>query len=98
MTRSLAVALILALAGAGAPAAVNAEDAPKLYRVESGDTLWLIAGKVFEDPTIWPALYLANRDQIKDPSRVYPGQELVVPEVAPVDRAAARQEAEALLQ
>ena len=50
------------------------------------------------DASLWPALYIANRDQIKDPSRVYPGQELAIPDVAPADRAAVRREAKALLK
>jgi nucleoid-associated protein YgaU len=32
------------------------------------------------DPTLWPLLYRANRDQIKDPSLLYPGQRLTIPD------------------
>jgi hypothetical protein len=49
--------------------------------VQAGDTLWLIASRpeVYGDPLLWPVLYRANRDQIKDPRRVYEGQTLEVP-------------------
>ena len=69
-----------------------------VYVVREGDTLWTIASQEIGDPTLWPALYLANRDQIKDPARVYPGQELAIPAVDPAERAALRREAEALLK
>ncbi len=51
------------------------------YDVQEGDTLWLIASRpeVYGDPLLWPVLYRANRDQIKDPRRVYEGQTLEVP-------------------
>jgi nucleoid-associated protein YgaU len=51
------------------------------YDVQEGDTLWLISirPEVYGDPLLWPVLYRANRDQIKDPRRVYEGQTLEVP-------------------
>jgi nucleoid-associated protein YgaU len=49
------------------------------------------------DGTLWPALYRANRDRIKDPARIYPGQRLAVPEVAPEAVASVRREGEALV-
>ena len=55
----------------------------RTHTVQLGETLWQIAARTVGDPTLWPALYLANRDQIKDPSRVYPGQQLAIPEIDP---------------
>jgi len=57
---------------------------PKLldeYLVESEENLQAIAARsdVYADPQLWPLLYKANRDQIKDPRRVYPGQVLTIP-------------------
>lgn len=51
------------------------------YAVLDGDTLWKISARqeVYSDPLLWPLLYRANRDQIKDPRQVYPGQTLEVP-------------------
>ncbi|PLX93100.1 MAG: hypothetical protein C0621_08395 [Desulfuromonas sp.] len=52
-----------------------------LYHVREGETLQSIASqqKVYGDSLLWPLLYKANRDQIKDPSHIYPGQELMIP-------------------
>ncbi len=98
--RRIVLAVSVALLGvAPAAAAVATEEgAPAVYQVETGDTLWKIAARAIGDATLWPALYLANRDQIKDPARVYPGQRLAIPEVDPAERAALRREAEALVK
>ena len=99
MTRFLLAASVAWLGFAPASAAVANEDADAaIYQVEPGDTLWTIAARAIGDATLWPALYLANRDQIKDPARVYPGQRLAIPEVDPAERAELRREAEALVK
>jgi nucleoid-associated protein YgaU len=51
------------------------------YVVSEGDVLWSIAARkeVYADPLLWPILYRANRDQIKDPRHIYPGQTLRIP-------------------
>ncbi len=67
------------------------------YRVAEGDSLPAIAARpdVYGDPFLWPLLYKANRDQLTDPRRIYPGQELTVPRnVTPGELKAARAEAE----
>ncbi len=81
---------------AGATAGALAEDGPRIHEVRPGETLWQIAQRTVGDPTLWPALYVANRDQIKDPARVYPGQRLEIPRIEPEQRAAVRREAESL--
>jgi nucleoid-associated protein YgaU len=65
--------------------------------VRPGDTLWSIAEQAIGDGTLWPALYRANRDQIKDPALLHPGQRLSVPEVAPEQAGQVRREARQLL-
>jgi nucleoid-associated protein YgaU len=49
--------------------------------VEPGETLWSIAAlsDVYADPYLWPVIYKFNRDQIKDPARIYAGQRLQIP-------------------
>ena len=77
------------------PGVVPAEGEARIHEVRPGETLWAIAETTVGDPTLWPALYLANRDQIKDPSVIYPGQELAIPELDPARREAARRQAQA---
>jgi len=50
------------------------------YTVQEGDNLWSIAAhsEVYGDPLLWPLLYQANRDQIKDPRQIYTGQSLTI--------------------
>ncbi len=51
------------------------------YTVGNGETLWFIAAQkqVYHDAFLWPLIYRANRDQIKDPRQIYPGQNLNIP-------------------
>lgn len=51
------------------------------YTVSDGELLWAIAKRtdVYGDPFLWPLLYQANRDQIKDPRKIYAGQTLTIP-------------------
>lgn len=51
------------------------------YVVNHGDNLWDIAGAdaIYADPYMWPRLYRANRDNIRDPDLIYPKQTLVIP-------------------
>jgi nucleoid-associated protein YgaU len=51
-----------------------------VHVVEPGETLWQIAAVLAGDAYRWPELYRANRDQIKDPSLLYPGQRLAIPD------------------
>jgi len=46
------------------------------YTVESGDNLSKIGAKY---GITWKAIYDANRDIIKDPDMIHPGQELKIP-------------------
>jgi hypothetical protein len=55
------------------------------YRVGGNDNLASIAALVgvYGDPLLWPLLYQANRDQIKDPAQIYVGQVLRIPRGLP---------------
>ena len=76
MRRLLALcALVGALpAGAADPERID-------YVVKPGETLWSIAAQsdVYADPYLWPVIYKFNRDQIVDPSKIYPRQKLQIP-------------------
>jgi nucleoid-associated protein YgaU len=49
------------------------------YVVVSGDSLSKIAKRQYGDMNQWRRIYEANRDQIKDPDLIYPGQKLKIP-------------------
>jgi hypothetical protein len=88
---------LVGLVGAGAaPPALAGEGNPgESYVVQRGQTLSVIAHDVLGDPDLWPAIYRANRDQIKDPKILHVGQHLAIPEVAPAERERIRREAAA---
>ena len=60
-----------ALAQSSAPKL--ADNAPDRHVVVPGDTLWSIAAKFLKDPYRWPDVWEPNRDRIKNPHRIYPG-------------------------
>jgi len=47
--------------------------------VQSGDTLWAIAKKHYGDGSQYTKIFNANKDKIKNPNLIYPGQRLVIP-------------------
>jgi nucleoid-associated protein YgaU len=49
------------------------------YVVQEGDTLWLIADKVYDAGPLWEILYEENSDILADPNELKPGQILQIP-------------------
>ena len=47
--------------------------------VQPGQNLWRLARAVYGQGVRYRVIYLANRDQIRDPRRIYPGQLFAVP-------------------
>lgn len=48
-------------------------------QVKKGDTLWGIAQRLLGDGTRWREIYDLNKDQIKNPDLIYPGQVFKLP-------------------
>lgn len=71
---SLGIAFSLAIpAPATADVVKLREDAPDRHVVVKGDTLWDISAKFLKSPWLWPELWRANDDHIKNPHLIYPG-------------------------
>jgi nucleoid-associated protein YgaU len=62
-----------------APDPTKAAEAGSTYTVKSGDSLSAIAKREYGDAGQWRRIFEANRDQIKDPDLIHPGQELKIP-------------------
>jgi nucleoid-associated protein YgaU len=54
-------------------------DRQRTITVQAGDSLSKIAKRELGDENKWHAIYEANRDKIKDPDKIYPGEVLNLP-------------------
>ena len=50
------------------------------YTVQKGDTLSHIAQKHYGKASQWHAIFEANRDQLDNPDKIFPGQVLKLPD------------------
>jgi hypothetical protein len=74
------LALVLALpvawaqqSGTGGNVLQIQPNAPDSYVVQKGDTLWGISGKFLTQPWRWPDIWRLNKEQIKNPHLIFPG-------------------------
>jgi nucleoid-associated protein YgaU len=54
-------------------------DKVEFYTIEKGDTLWAIAKQHLGDGNKYNDIFAANREVIKDPDLIYPGQKIRIP-------------------
>jgi len=54
-------------------------ESTRIYVVVSGDSLSKIAQREYGHANQWNRIYEANRDILKDPDKIYPGQKLRIP-------------------
>ncbi len=54
---------------------------PRFYTIEKGDSLSKIAKEIYGDYKKWEALFEANKEVIKNPDLIYPGQQIRIPEL-----------------
>jgi nucleoid-associated protein YgaU len=47
--------------------------------VKSGESLSKIAKDVYDNAGVYMKIFEANKDQLKDPNVIHPGQKLVLP-------------------
>ncbi len=59
------------------------EPEAKYYTVVKGDSLSKIAKAHYGDAMKYPVIFEANNPMLKDPDKIYPGQVLRIPPVAP---------------
>ncbi|MFM2397546.1 MAG: hypothetical protein RLZZ144_796 [Pseudomonadota bacterium] len=64
--------LLLPVLSSAEPLTINA-GAPDNYTVVRGDTLWDISAKFYAHPWQWPIIWGFNKDTIKNPHWIYPG-------------------------
>ena len=49
------------------------------YTPPDHDALWRISWKLYRDASLWPLIFMENKDQIKNPDLIFPGQQFVIP-------------------
>lgn len=58
-----------------------AEEPTVFYTVKKGDSLSKIAKALMGDMNKWPKIFEANKEVIKNPDLIYPGQQLRIPKL-----------------
>ncbi len=54
---------------------------PERIVIQPGHNLWRLSRQIYGKGTLYTVIYEANRDQVRNPNRIYPGQILAAPNV-----------------
>jgi len=55
------------------------------HTIQSGDSLWILAGRFYGDNLLWPFLW-ENNSWITDPHWIYPGDPLLIPPLVIIEK------------
>jgi len=84
LRKSITTLAFVACSGLGSSASAQVPptelkaSAPDRYVVVPGDTLWSISERYLQAPQRWPELWEMNRETLRSPHRIYPGDVLVL--------------------
>ncbi len=70
--------LLQPISASSEDAAVLKENPPDRYVVEKGDTLWDISARFLQNPWRWPDVWGINKEDIKNPHLIYPGDVIIL--------------------
>ncbi len=65
--------------GGASSTAAETKATYKSYTIVAGDSLSKIAKREYGNANDWPRIFEANKDQIKDPDKIFPGQKIKIP-------------------
>jgi nucleoid-associated protein YgaU len=80
--REIEVATLRPVGETGGPGGASAAGAipdPQTVIVKRYDNLWQISRRMYGNGTRWSTLYVANKEQIRKPRWIFPGQVFTVP-------------------
>ena len=72
--------IVADITASGGSSHSSAAATERTYTVKPGDTLSKISKEFLGDATAYMEIFNANRDQLKDPDRIKPGQVLKIPQ------------------
>ncbi len=81
-TRRLDLAILIPTAKGGPPTGVTAAGElpkPNAVIIRRGDNLWTISRRTYGHGIRYTTIYTANKDQIRNPHLIFPGQVFVLP-------------------
>jgi nucleoid-associated protein YgaU len=78
--RNEIVANVQATGGGAAQGAAGTAGSETTYTVKAGDTLSKIAKELLGNASAYMEIFNANKDQLSDPDKIKPGQQLKIPQ------------------